>query len=155
MLELLRGVSVPNYLVTNIITNASIVNNPYKYVILRERSSMTVNQQLTDLGNSTLNHNTEVFYMISIFKLDMLHHFLNLQRSEIQRTRPFPHSVSSSPPPAALLAVPARPSARRGPITPKPWESLDFGEFGGSGSLSLCARTLAMTIFVSTRLRCW
>ena len=35
-LELLREGSVHNYLVPNIITNMSIVSNPYKYVILRE-----------------------------------------------------------------------------------------------------------------------
>ena len=37
-----RGVSVPNYLVTNIITNLSIVSNPYKYVSIHGCSSMTV-----------------------------------------------------------------------------------------------------------------
>ena len=40
--ELLRGVLVPNYLVTNTIPNFSIVSNPYKYVIIRECSNMTV-----------------------------------------------------------------------------------------------------------------
>ena len=40
-LELRRGVRVPNYLLTNIITNISIVSNPYKYVIIRECNNMT------------------------------------------------------------------------------------------------------------------
>ena len=38
-----RGVSVPNYLVTNTRTNLSIVSIPYKYVIIHECSIMTVN----------------------------------------------------------------------------------------------------------------
>ena len=42
VLELLQGVSIPNYLVINIITTVSIVSNPHKYVIIRECSNMTV-----------------------------------------------------------------------------------------------------------------
>ena len=49
VLELLRGVSVPNYLVTNIITSVSIVSNPYKYVIIRECRNMTVSYDKCNL----------------------------------------------------------------------------------------------------------
>ena len=43
MLELLRGIRISNYLVSNIITNVSIVSNPYKYIIIREYNNMIDN----------------------------------------------------------------------------------------------------------------